>query len=593
MNSFCFVLLFNNAVLVDAINIQHHVPTNLLSNNLIEEGYLKSLIESNKTGVTSQSPEFANILDTFCSEGTVQEGIPQALMDCFQPLCDFMDNCQTVFDDFISNNDSSSNVESPPPTAEQLHDMCESGCLTQMFDVFMPFGICLEVVTVVTEQPVDMEMEDLPHQVDILCTRNPVNDQYCSVAFLEVSDAVLEFEDRSMSNLTAYEKQVVCGTVSDLGCCLGNFFEIENASSDGDFNKDVALDICQWSKITPSCGKMGETKKMIVIQINSDIPWNEWSSLTEDEKKAAQFAAATDLTGTLGVNYLLATTFTKGPDDKLQLNFTVDSTDSTDSTIVEQIQTTLSNDGQMPNWSNLTGAIRDRIPITEVKTSDADVEEKDVTHQFNASSAQHYITIGGPQYIGECQESDGCETRLASNTEVHDVRCCSDVTISGWSEVCNGLWSESDAWGECITGTYDEAKTFCESQGGRLCTLKEYQRKCAHGTGCNYDRHLLWTSSFESDYCSKSIPCIDGWMCNYDNGNDGFCEDCEHFPTMDSCRETGFHTQEGTDECFNVCVPKDHNDDDDDDDNDDDNDDDDLLKVNIKITITNEEVSET
>jgi len=111
---------------------------------------------------------------------------------------------------------------------------------------------------------------------------------------------------------------------------------------------------------------------------------------------------------------------------------------------------------------------------------------------------------------------------LESNTVTLGVRCVSDSDRSGdgWTKR-NGcsVWTESDAWAEgCFIGTWSEANTFCNEQGGRLPTLLEVEGgNCVYGTGCDFDYTLIWTSTTQDN----QLVVVDGVS------NFGLCEgDC-------------------------------------------------------------------
>ena len=59
--------------------------------------------------------------------------------------------------------------------------------------------------------------------------------------------------------------------------------------------------------------------------------------------------------------------------------------------------------------------------------------------------------------------------------------------------------------------------------------------------------------------CSNSIDCGDlhglgHWMCNFDNGDSGFCEPCDHHDRHQGCVDSTFITETGTNECFKICI---------------------------------------
>ena len=40
--------------------------------------------------------------------------------------------------------------------------------------------------------------------------------------------------------------------------------------------------------------------------------------------------------------------------------------------------------------------------------------------------------------------------------------------------------------------TFAEAETICQTAGARLCTKKELEDDCAQGSGCSFDKTLVW-----------------------------------------------------------------------------------------------------
>ena len=77
------------------------------------------------------------------------------------------------------------------------------------------------------------------------------------------------------------------------------------------------------------------------------------------------------------------------------------------------------------------------------------------------------------------------------------VRCCSPKQLDGWGypprDSCS-VWAESAAgsWGCSADKTYAEAETICQAQGARLCTKKELEDDCTLGSGCGFDKQLVW-----------------------------------------------------------------------------------------------------
>ena len=89
----------------------------------------------------------------------------------------------------------------------------------------------------------------------------------------------------------------------------------------------------------------------------------------------------------------------------------------------------------------------------------------------------------------------GSTHRLAPHSERHPFRCCSGTRIgSGWLRRANcDVYAESLL--PCEAATYDDASAICGEVGARLCTKEEYEGKCTRGTGCQYDKELLWSST--------------------------------------------------------------------------------------------------
>ena len=111
-----------------------------------------------------------------------------------------------------------------------------------------------------------------------------------------------------------------------------------------------------------------------------------------------------------------------------------------------------------------------------------------------------YLVKGDNRDPDSCQESYGCDTVAVSVEEIHSVRCCSDVNIAGWRKegTCD-VWAASDVWGQCHEMNWSDARKFCQSQSGRLCTRTELEKSCSSETGCSYDRKLVWSSTPASD----------------------------------------------------------------------------------------------
>ena len=90
-------------------------------------------------------------------------------------------------------------------------------------------------------------------------------------------------------------------------------------------------------------------------------------------------------------------------------------------------------------------------------------------------------------------------TVAATIEETHAVRCCSDVSIQGWTkkDTCD-VWAESNIWGACKDLNWFDASNFCSSQSSRLCTRRELEASCSEETGCEFDSRLVWSMTTAS-----------------------------------------------------------------------------------------------
>jgi len=298
------------------------------------------------------------------------------LIDCFGPLCEHMKECPTLMEDLNGFGEQAM-------TQEKLQDICGKGCLHGIFDAFNDLGPCMEQATGEKIEGMPTSDEFGP-QLDAMCSQNPLNGDYCLVSVTQMSETFPELEHTSLGNLTTEQKQSVCGFAgSKVGCCLGSMLTLgsmDNSGDNNEFTEANVLAMCGWKSVPKPCGKFGETKKNIEISVTSDILWSDWSSMNENEKQAAQFAATQDLKSTLGLDFL-ASTFTKSADGKVVLNFYIDSTD--DSSLEQEIQQALAS--QPTDWTNLADAIP---KVTVVTTSNVNVKEEDVTHVFPDSSSR-------------------------------------------------------------------------------------------------------------------------------------------------------------------------------------------------------------
>ena len=96
------------------------------------------------------------------------------------------------------------------------------------------------------------------------------------------------------------------------------------------------------------------------------------------------------------------------------------------------------------------------------------------------------------------------------------VRCCADEPIPSASSCQELGWDTAARFGSLLVcgesylnlggcsgeKTHQQAKLFCEDAGSRLCSAEELQSDEARGSGCSYDRTMVWSSS----------PCSEGFL---------------------------------------------------------------------------------
>ena len=86
---------------------------------------------------------------------------------------------------------------------------------------------------------------------------------------------------------------------------------------------------------------------------------------------------------------------------------------------------------------------------------------------------------------------------LASQNDLHEVRCCSDMYQPNWSKrwYCD-VWARTNFGGKChYRKTFAQAKDICAENGGRLCSKEELHSNCGAYSGCWHDYNLVWTST--------------------------------------------------------------------------------------------------
>merc|ERR1712194_704838 len=111
------------------------------------------------------------------------------------------------------------------------------------------------------------------------------------------------------------------------------------------------------------------------------------------------------------------------------------------------------------------------------------------------SSAPIDIDMPGVEYYIACGKSSCTEGQLstAGELEEHEIRCCSDTQVTGYkmNSGCS-VWATSL---DCEKGSHSLAVENCGEVGARLCTRDELTSRCSAGSGCGYDRELIWSST--------------------------------------------------------------------------------------------------
>lgn len=112
-------------------------------------------------------------------------------------------------------------------------------------------------------------------------------------------------------------------------------------------------------------------------------------------------------------------------------------------------------------------------------------------------------------------DRDGVVEVIGMN-DSHAVRCCRECTNGcgdGWREQCpsydDEIWAKS-ILGGCHVEDFCTASDICADKGGRLCTPEEVLESCTKGTGCNFDRELIWACMYEEGECTLDEECCSG-----------------------------------------------------------------------------------
>lgn len=200
---------------------------------------------------------------------------------------------------------------------------------------------------------------------------------------------------------------------------------------------------------------------------------------------------------------------------------------------------TSTTEADFPNWSSFHGLIDEvylwarpiwpfdlrKSPrntfegeVDDVMVWSKPLQEQDILELWDPSTIDpkprdDYKTISCGRGDGSWRCAEG-DRDVVPIDEIHSVRCCRDCDdcSSPWKQKCPiynlSLFALSKIQGVCKQGTFQEANDFCKSvTKGRLCTLLEVQNGCAKGTGCQFDREMVWTCSYHGLECITDTEC--------------------------------------------------------------------------------------
>lgn len=156
--------------------------------------------------------------------------------------------------------------------------------------------------------------------------------------------------------------------------------------------------------------------------------------------------------------------------------------------------------------------------IDDVMVWSKPLQEQDILKLWDPSTLDpeprdDYKTLACGRGDGSWRCAEGDRT-VAPIDEIHAVRCCRDCDdcSSPWKQKCPNynpsLFALSKIQGVCKQGTFQEANDFCKSvANGRLCTPLEVQNGCAKGTGCQFDREMVWACAHDGLDCDEDAEC--------------------------------------------------------------------------------------
>lgn len=120
----------------------------------------------------------------------------------------------------------------------------------------------------------------------------------------------------------------------------------------------------------------------------------------------------------------------------------------------------------------------------------------------DSTARSYWLACGGTG--GVVYEHCAVAEEVAQDNEVHEVRCCADSPLTGFTykfatcaaQVGRKVWGESIIGGKCHgSKTYAEAVGICKSVGSRLCTKEELLADCTSETGCMFNHEMIWSST--------------------------------------------------------------------------------------------------
>merc|ERR1719491_1974702 len=147
------------------------------------------------------------------------------------------------------------------------------------------------------------------------------------------------------------------------------------------------------------------------------------------------------------------------------------------------------------NCSQGTGCGFDREVVWTSTDEPASIGEQCASETQGVSTLLKHWALCGKN--GRC--NDELNNEVFDYNVPHEVRCCSDVAKDGWSKRAGcTVWTESSFDSVCYASkNFLEAECICGKHDGRVCTKEEIEGNCSQGTGCGFDREVVWTSTDE------------------------------------------------------------------------------------------------